>query len=72
MELTNPLLPQRPMVHVLQRLMGVRIYIEDITLYSKAWDEFLCTLKQVFTACRMQIRRKNLPRVTALRQGTTS
>jgi hypothetical protein len=49
MGLTNsPAAFQRLMAHILQGIPGVSVYIDDITIYSKTWEEHVHTLKRVF------------------------
>lgn len=43
----SPAAFQRFMSHVLRGLPGVKVYIDDITLYSRTWREHVHTLRQV-------------------------
>ena len=52
MGLTNsPAAFQRLMAEVLQGIPGVKVYIDDITIYSQTWEEHLSILK-CSTACK--------------------
>jgi hypothetical protein len=39
---------QRLMAHVMQGIPGVSVYIDDITSYSRTWEEHIATLTQVY------------------------
>jgi transposase InsO family protein len=39
---------QRLMEHVFQGIAGKTVYVDDITAFSKTWDEHLQTLRQIF------------------------
>jgi hypothetical protein len=36
------------MAHVMQGIPGVSVYIDDITAYSRTWEEHIATITQVF------------------------
>jgi hypothetical protein len=40
---------QRLMAHVLQGIPGVSVYIDDITIYARTWDEHIVSLTKVFS-----------------------
>lgn len=48
----SPAAFQRFMKHVLQGIPGVSVYIDDITIYSKTWQEHLATLRRVLERLR--------------------
>jgi hypothetical protein len=39
---------QRLMEHVFHGIPGKTVYVDDITAFSKAWDEHLLSLRQTF------------------------
>ena len=43
---------QRLMEHVFQGIVGKTVYVDDITVFSKTWEEHLQTLREILNSVK--------------------